>query len=137
MYSYGPPHMAEQKQDDQHEPRYSSLVRIRDVALRTCQKRLTIGRSGERGSGISVLAARHDDDGDDAKIITLISYLSCFCSCCLSAVLLRLFHSYFSVIFLIWIMFFCSFLSRTLCPDFSFPTNRCLLSFKNFQSSVI
>ena len=23
-----------------------------------------IGRSGERGSGISVLAARHDDDGD-------------------------------------------------------------------------
>ena len=26
-----------------------------------------IGRSGERGSGISVLAARHDDDGDDYK----------------------------------------------------------------------
>ena len=24
-----------------------------------------IGRSGERGSGISVLAARHDDDNDD------------------------------------------------------------------------
>ena len=24
-----------------------------------------IGRSGERGSGISVLAARHDDDDDD------------------------------------------------------------------------
>ena len=23
------------------------------------------GRSGERGSGISVLAARHDDDDDD------------------------------------------------------------------------
>ena len=33
-----------------------------DVALRTDQKRLTIGRSGERESGISVLAARHDDD---------------------------------------------------------------------------
>ena len=28
----------------------------------TCQKRWMIGRSGERGSGISVLAARHDDD---------------------------------------------------------------------------
>ena len=30
---------------------------------KTCQRRWTIGRSGERGSGISVLAARHDDDG--------------------------------------------------------------------------
>ena len=29
------------------------------------QKRWMIGRSGERGSGISVLAARHDDDDDD------------------------------------------------------------------------
>ena len=35
---------------------------IQDVALRTCQKRWTIGRSGERGSGMSVLVARHDDD---------------------------------------------------------------------------
>ena len=26
-----------------------------------------IGRSGERGSGISVLAARHDDDDDNFK----------------------------------------------------------------------
>ena len=65
MYSYGPPHMAEQKQDDQLEPTYNSSVRIRDVALRTCQKQWTIGRSGERGSGISVLAARHDDDDDE------------------------------------------------------------------------
>ena len=43
---------------------YSSYVRIRDVTLKTCQKRWMIGRSGERGSGISVLAARHDDDDD-------------------------------------------------------------------------
>ena len=64
MYSYGPPHMAEQKQDDQLEHTYSSYVRIRDVALKTCQRRWMIGRSGERGSGISVLAARHDDDDD-------------------------------------------------------------------------
>ena len=28
-----------------------------------------IGRSGERGSGISVLAARHDDDDDFSQII--------------------------------------------------------------------
>ena len=64
MYSYEPPHMAEQKQDDQLEHIYSSYVRIRDVALKTCQRRWTIWRSGERGSGISVLAARHDDDDD-------------------------------------------------------------------------
>ena len=64
MYSYEPPHMAEQKQDDQLEHTYSSYVRIRDVALKTCQTRWTIGKSGESGSGISVLAARHDDDDD-------------------------------------------------------------------------
>ena len=67
MYSYGPPYMAKQKQDDQLEPTYSSYVRIRDVAPKTCQKRWMIGRSGERGSGISVLAARHDDDNDMNK----------------------------------------------------------------------
>ena len=39
MYSYGPPRMAEQKQDDQFEHTYSSYVRIRDVALKTCQWR--------------------------------------------------------------------------------------------------
>ena len=60
MYSYGSPHMAKQKQDDQLEHTYSSYVRIRDVAMKTCQKRWMIGGSGERGSRISVLAARHD-----------------------------------------------------------------------------
>ena len=65
MYSYGPPHRTEQKQDDQLEHTYSSSVRIRDAALKTCQRRGTIGRSGERGSGISMLAARDDDDDDD------------------------------------------------------------------------
>ena len=62
MYSYGPPHIAKQKQDNQLEHTYSSYVRVWDVALKTCQKQWTIGRSGERGSGISVLVARHDDD---------------------------------------------------------------------------
>ena len=62
MYSYGPPHMAKQKQDDQLEPTYSSYVKTQDVTLKTCRRRWMIGRSGERGSGISVLAARHDDD---------------------------------------------------------------------------
>ena len=64
MYSYGAPHMATQKQDDQLEHTYSSYVRIRDVTLKTCQKRWMIGRSGKRVSGISVLAARLDDDDD-------------------------------------------------------------------------
>ena len=62
MYSYGSPHMAVQKQDNQYERTFSSYVRIRDVVLKTYQGRWTIGRSGERGSGISVLPARYDDD---------------------------------------------------------------------------
>ena len=62
MYSYGPPHMAGQKQDDQHEHTFSRYVRIWNVTLKTCQRRWMIGESGERGSGISVLVARHDDD---------------------------------------------------------------------------
>ena len=32
-----------------------------------------IGRSGERGSGISVLAARHDDDDDDDEMVSCIN----------------------------------------------------------------
>ena len=59
--------MAEQKQDDQHEHTFSNYVSIHDVVQKTCLRRWTIGRSGERGSGISVLPARHDDDGDDYK----------------------------------------------------------------------
>ena len=65
MYFYGPPHMAKQKQDDQLEHTSSSYEKIRDVALKTCQRRWTIGRSGEIGSGISVLVGRHDDDDDE------------------------------------------------------------------------
>ena len=58
-------HIDEQRQDVQHEPTYSSSVPIRDVALRTCRKQWTIGKGSERGSGISVLIARHDNDDDD------------------------------------------------------------------------
>ena len=61
------PHMAKQKQDDHLELTYSSYVRTQDVTLKTCQRRWMIERSGERGSGISVLAARHDDDDDDLR----------------------------------------------------------------------
>ena len=65
MFSYGPLHVAEQKQGDQLDPTYSSYVRIRDVALGTCQKRWTIRGSGERWLGISILVASQDDDDDD------------------------------------------------------------------------
>ena len=51
--------MAVQNQDDQQEHTFSSYVRIRDFVLKTCLGRWTVGRSGERESGISVLPARH------------------------------------------------------------------------------
>ena len=54
--------MDEQKQDDQQESTYSSSVRIRDVALKTCRKQWTIEMGGERESGISLLMARRNDD---------------------------------------------------------------------------
>ena len=89
MYSYGPLHMAEQKQDDQHEHTFSNYVRIQDVVQKTCQRRWTIGKSGERGSGISVLPARHDDDDDNFEYKNLSIQLhffskfnlSNFCAC--------------------------------------------------------
>ena len=62
------------KQDDQHEHTSSSYVRIQSVALKTCRRRWTIGRSGERASGISVLAAQHDDDNE--VTYTTTTYLS-------------------------------------------------------------
>ena len=52
------------KQDDQLELTYSNYVRTQNVTQKTCRRRWMIGRSDERGSGISVLAARHDDDDD-------------------------------------------------------------------------
>ena len=72
LNSYGPPHMAVQKQDDQHEDTFSNYVRIRDVVLKTCLGRWTIRRSGERGSGISVLPPQHDDDDDDDDDKTVV-----------------------------------------------------------------
>ena len=46
-------------------PARTYIQQIRDVVQKTCLRRWTIGKSGERGSGISVLPARHDDDDDD------------------------------------------------------------------------
>ena len=64
--------MAAQKQGDQLERTFSSYVRIRDVVLKTFLGRWTIGRSGERGSGISVLPTRYDDDDDDEGVAALL-----------------------------------------------------------------
>ena len=71
MYSCGPPHMYVQKQDDQHELTYSNYVRTQDVILKTCRRRWMIERNGERGSGISALAARHDDDDYKFILVTM------------------------------------------------------------------
>ena len=59
-----------QKLDDQLEPTYSGSASIQDVSQKTCQKQWMIGRGSGRGSGISVLIARHDDD-DDVKEMLL------------------------------------------------------------------
>ena len=76
MYSYGPPRMAKQKQDHLLEHTYSIYVRMRDVTLKTCQKRWMIGRSGERGSGISMLAARYDDDDEGDSNMYVVHSIS-------------------------------------------------------------
>ena len=57
--------MDEQRQDDSLEPIYSSSVPIRDVTLKTSWKQWTIEKGGEKGLGISVLMAWHNDDDDD------------------------------------------------------------------------
>ena len=64
-------HMAKQKQDNQLEHTYSSYVRIQDVALKICQRRWTIWKRGKRESGISVLAAQHDDDEAETLLHSL------------------------------------------------------------------
>ena len=54
--------MDEQRQDNQLEPIYNSSVPIQDIALKTSREQWIIEMGGERGSGRSMLAARHDDD---------------------------------------------------------------------------
>ncbi len=56
--------MDEKKQDNQLEPIYNRSVLIQDIALKTSWEQWMIETGGERGSGRSVLAARHDDDDD-------------------------------------------------------------------------
>ena len=44
---------------------YNSWVPIEEIALKTSRQRWTIKTGGERGSGRSVLAVRHDDIYED------------------------------------------------------------------------
>ena len=71
--------MDEQRQDNQLEPTYNSSVPIQDVALKTCRKYWTIEKGGEKGSGMSLLLARYDDDDTLDKVTTL--------NCCLSNII--------------------------------------------------
>ena len=56
--------MDEQRLDNQLGPIYNSFGPIQDIALKTSWKQRTTETGGERGSGRSKLAARHDDDDD-------------------------------------------------------------------------
>ena len=47
---------------------YNSSVPIKDVSLKTCRKLWTIEKGDEKGSGISELIARQDDDDDDINL---------------------------------------------------------------------
>ena len=66
--------MDEQRQDDQLELIYNSSVPLQNIALKTSQERWTIETGGERGSGRSMLAARHDDDDDEIKLWLTSNY---------------------------------------------------------------
>ena len=68
-------------QDDQLETTYSNSVPIRDADLRTCRKQWTIEKGGERGSGISLPMARHDDNDIYIYIYREREREMCVCVC--------------------------------------------------------
>ena len=93
MYSCGPLHMDEQRQDDQLEPICSGSVPILNVALKTCRKQLTIEKGGKWGSGISVLMAQHNDDDFLVDSFSFPCYFLLYCFFLLSFIRLSLFYS--------------------------------------------
>ena len=58
-----------------HERAKVSSVSIQNVAWKISRKRWSIGMGGEKGSGRSVLSARHDDD-DDGMLLCSCVFLS-------------------------------------------------------------
>ena len=69
--------MDDQRQDDELEPTYNSSMPMQDVALKTCRKQWTIEKGRKKGSKISVLMARHDDDDD--MCVYMILYVGLYC----------------------------------------------------------
>ena len=63
--------MDEQMEDDQLEPIYNSSVPLQDIPLKTYQESGTIEMGDEKGSGRSVLAARHDDAAECSTLMCL------------------------------------------------------------------
>ena len=68
-YSCGPLHVDEQRQEDQLEPIYNSSVPIQDLALETYRERWTIEMGSGRWSGMSVLAALHEDEIEKRELV--------------------------------------------------------------------
>ena len=60
---------------DQLEPTFNGSVPKQDVALKIYRERWTIETGGERGSGKSALAARHDDEDYDVEVLLTIMKL--------------------------------------------------------------
>ena len=87
------PAYGQAKQDDLPEHTYSSSVWIRDVALKTCLRRWTIGKSGERGSWISVLAARQVDDDNSYVMPRESSFCLSFCCSIIVVFSVRIFRN--------------------------------------------
>ena len=78
IYSCGPLHLDEQRQDDQLEPIYNSSLPIRDVALKTYRKRWTIEVGGKRRLGRSVQVAWHRLRDDDYAFLSVLFSYSCW-----------------------------------------------------------
>ena len=66
MYSCRPLHTDKQRL----EPTHSTSVSVRDVSLKTYRKRWTIEECGERGSGVSAMVARRNDE--DLRMFSFI-----------------------------------------------------------------
>ena len=96
-------------QDAQHEHTFSSYVSIWDVALKTHQRRWTIGRSGERGSGISIPVARNNDDDD-----TSLTPTHCTAHLVVSKISIHLYRSRLKLICFVWFGVFFS--CVCVCP---------------------
>ena len=69
--------MDDQRQDNQLEPIYNSSVPMQDIPLKTFQEQWMIETGGERGSGRSVLVARHDED--NIVLIVFFNLITLLC----------------------------------------------------------